>query len=123
MSRIRGKDTTPELSIRSLIHRLGYRYILYSKKLPGRPDLVFSGRKKVIFVHGCFWHGHKGCPKGKLPKSNLEYWMPKLERNKKRDSDNRRMLEDQGWSVLVVWQCELKNTDVLKKRIVGFLES
>ncbi len=121
MSRIYGKDTNPELVVRSMVHKLGYRYRLHSKKLPGKPDLVFSKRKKVMFVHGCFWHGHRGCRKGKLPKSNLDYWVPKIEQNKKRDAKNRRKLKSEGWDVLVVWQCELKNVEALKKRIVDFL--
>jgi DNA mismatch endonuclease (patch repair protein) len=123
MARISGKNTGPEIAVRSLIHKLGYRFRLYSKDLPGRPDLVFAGRKKAIFVHGCFWHGHKGCAKGKLPKSNLDYWKPKLKRNKNRDAENRRLLESRGWSVLVLWQCELKNEGALKDRIIEFLET
>lgn len=121
MSNIRSANTTPERAIRSLLHKLGYRYRLHSKKLSGRPDLVFPGRKKVIFVHGCFWHGHEGCLKGKLPKSNLDYWQPKLEGNKRRDLENRRKLESEGWGVLVLWQCELKNVEKLKSRVTEFL--
>ena len=123
MGRIRGKNTSPELAVRSLIHKLGYRYKLYSKDLPGRPDMVFVRQKKVIFVHGCFWHGHKGCPKGKLPKSNLDYWKPKLKRNKKRDSQNQQMLESERWKVLTVWQCEVKNKENLRNRVTEFLEA
>jgi DNA mismatch endonuclease (patch repair protein) len=123
MGRVRDKNTTPELAVRSLVHRLGYRYRIHSKKLPGRPDIVFAGRKKIIFIHGCFWHGHEGCPKGKLPKSNLDYWVPKVGGNKERDIEHRRKLESGGWSVLVVWQCELKNEEALKKQIISFLEA
>jgi DNA mismatch endonuclease (patch repair protein) len=121
MSRIRGKDTVPELKVRSLIHKLGYRFRLHSKTLPGKPDLVFSGRKKIIFVHGCFWHGHEGCPKGKLPKSKLDYWEPKLSENKRRDMKALRELKAEGWKALVVWQCELKDIEKLKSRIIEFL--
>src|ERR1044071_1582436 len=123
MSRIRDKNTVPELKVRSLIHRLGYRFRLHSKSLPGKPDLVFSGRKKIIFVHGCFWHAHSGCPKGKPPKSNLEFWLKKLEANKRRDAQARKKLKSQGWRVLTVWQCQLKKQESLTSRIVAFLEN
>lgn len=123
MSRIRGKDTVPELKVRSLIHNLGYRYRLHSKKLPGKPDLVFPGRRKVIFVHGCFWHAHSGCPKGQPPKSNLDFWLDKLETNKKRDAQAVRNLRSGGWQVLTVWQCQIKDVESMTKRIVKFLES
>lgn len=123
MSRIRGKDTSPELKVRSLLHNLGYRYRLHSKKLPGCPDLVFSSRKKVIFIHGCFWHGHKGCKKGRLPKSRLEYWEPKIKANRKRDAANARKLKRDEWNVLVVWQCELKNIETLKDKLISFLNA
>lgn len=122
MSLVRSKNTRPELVVRSLVHRLGYRYRLHLKRLPGCPDLVFGGRKKVVFVHGCFWHGHRDCPKGKLPKSNLEYWKPKLKRNKKRDLANQDKLGSKGWAALVVWQCELKDLEILSTRIAEFLE-
>lgn len=122
MSRIRGKDTSPELTVRSLLHSLGYRYRLHSKKLPGCPDLVFTSRKKVIFVHGCFWHGHKGCKKGKLPKSRLEYWEPKIKANQKRDRSNVKKLKTGGWETFIVWQCDLKNLEDLKAKLTRFLE-
>jgi DNA mismatch endonuclease (patch repair protein) len=123
MSRIRSKHSVPELKVRSLIHRQGYRFRLHSKTLPGKPDLVFVGRKKIIFVHGCFWHSHSGCPKGRPPKSNLEFWLKKLEANKRRDAQARRKLRSQGWRVLTVWQCQLKHADSLMNRIVAFLET
>lgn len=122
MSRIRGKDTVPELKVRSLIHKLGYRFRLHSKTLPGKPDLVFAGRKKIIFVHGCFWHAHSGCPKGKPPKSNLDFWLKKLEKNRERDAQVRKKLRSKGWQVLTVWQCQLKDIESLIDRIVAFLE-
>lgn len=123
MSRIRGKNTSPEMKVRSLLHRLGYRYRLHYDKLPGKPDLAFPTRKKVIFVHGCFWHGHEGCSKGRLPKSNLEYWEPKIARNKERDEENTEKIKSGGWRVLTVWQCELKNVEFLQGRLVDFLNA
>lgn len=122
MSRIRGKNTNPELAVRSLVHKLGYRFRLHSKTLPGKPDLVFPSRKKVIFVHGCFWHGHRGCRKGNLPKSKLEYWEPKIAKNRKRDAKNIRELKSLGWGVLLIWQCKLKDTDQVKNAITSFLD-
>jgi len=121
MKRIRGKNTTPELIVRKLVYSLGYRYRLHGKNLPGKPDLVFSGRKKVIFVHGCFWHYHT-CKKGKPPKSNLDYWLPKLEENRRRDTYNQELITSIGWEFLVIWQCQIRDTDTLKKTIVAFLE-
>lgn len=120
MSSIRGRDTRPEIAVRKLVYALGYRYRLHVRKLPGCPDLVFRKRKKVIFVHGCFWHGH-GCKKGHPPKSNLDYWLPKLEENKNRDARNIRELEALGWKVLVIWQCEIKDAEQLKQRVISFL--
>lgn len=120
MSRIGSKHTKPELVVRSLLHRLGYRYRLHRKDLPGRPDIVFIGRRKAVLVHGCFWHGH-GCKIGKLPKSNLDFWAPKVERNRVRDRENRSELERIGWTVEEVWQCELKDIQSLEGRLRSFL--
>lgn len=122
MSRIGSKHTKPELVVRSLLHRLGYRYRLHRKGLPGRPDIAFIGRRKAIFVHGCFWHGH-GCKIGKLPKSNLVFWTPKIERNRERDRENRSKLEQIGWAVEEVWQCETKDIQSLEDRLRSFLGS
>lgn len=122
MSRIGSKHTKPELVVRSLLHRLGYRYRLHRRDLPGRPDIAFIGRKKAIFVHGCFWHGH-GCKIGKLPKSNLEFWDQKIERNRQRDIENRSELEQIGWTVEEIWQCELKCSQTLEARLRSFLGS
>ena len=122
MSRIGSKHTKPELIVRSLLHRLGYRFRLHRRKLPGRPDIVFIGRKKAIFVHGCFWHGH-GCKIGKLPKSNLDFWSPKIERNRLRDREKRSELEQIGWTVEEVWQCEIKDIQLLESRLRSFLGS
>lgn len=121
MKSIRGKNTTPELAVRKLVYALGYRYRLYGKNLPGRPDLVFASRRKVIFVNGCFWHFH-GCKKGNPPKSNLDYWLPKLEQNRLRDFRNYESIAALGWQYLVIWQCQIADTAELTKTIVSFLE-
>lgn len=122
MSRIRGKDTKPEMRVRRLIHGMGYRYRLHSRKLPGRPDLVFASRGKVIFVHGCFWHMHASCKNNRPPKSRRDFWLPKLRENRKRDKTNQRELEKQGWGILVIWECETKDLDALTERVRNFLE-
>jgi len=121
MRAIRSKGMRPELAVRSLVHKMGYRYRLHKKDLPGRPDLVFPSRRKVIFVHGCFWHAHKHCKAAHLPKSNLEYWGPKLERNRTRDRENIEGLNADGWESMVVWECEVKIQDELEKRLLDFL--
>jgi len=123
MALVRGKDTGPEMIVRRLVHRLGFRYRLHGKKLPGRPDLVFAGRKKVIFVHGCFWHRHgdSECKLARLPKSRLDFWLPKLEANKERDNKNRRLLKADGWGILVIWECELADLRKVERAIIKFL--
>jgi DNA mismatch endonuclease, patch repair protein len=121
MSRIKGRDTKPELIVRKMISAMGYRYRLYRKDLPGKPDIVFVSKRKVIFIHGCYWHGHN-CKKGKLPKSNISFWKDKIETNKVRDKKNIRELKLLGWTVLTIWQCQLKKTLAVCKRIVDFLE-
>jgi DNA mismatch endonuclease, patch repair protein len=121
MSRVRGKNTRPEMLVRRLIHALGYRYVLHSKKISGHPDLAFPGRRKVIFVHGCFWHQHNGCKNSAMPRSRSEYWIPKLRANAERDMRNLNRLQMEGWDALVLWECELKSSDVLEARIVDFL--
>ena len=121
MAAVGTKDTGAERAVRSVVHRLGYRYSLRRTDLPGKPDLVFVSRKKVIFVHGCFWHGHS-CRYGRLPKSRPDYWQPKLAANKTRDRLQERQLRSDGWSVLTVWQCELKNERLLEARTRGFLD-
>ncbi len=124
MSLVRNKDTKPELLVRRLVHGLGYRYRLHQTNLPGKPDLVFASRRKVIFVHGCFWHRHPSsdCKLARLPKSRLEFWLPKLEGNRERDLRNQELLAQEGWRVLVIWECELRNMGELKAKIVDFLE-
>jgi DNA mismatch endonuclease (patch repair protein) len=120
MSRIRGKNTSLEMKVRSLVYRLGYRYRLHRKDLAGTPDLVFPGRRSVIFVHGCFWHGHH-CARAALPSSNCQFWEKKIGRNKERDSRALEQLLCDGWKVLTVWQCETKDESVLQDRLVEFL--
>ena len=122
MSRVKGRDTGPEWAVRRLVHGLGYRYRLHRKDLPGCPDLVFPARRKVIFVHGCFWHRHPdpACKLARLPKSRLEFWLPKLNGNRARDLHNQARLIDSGWQIMVVWECEIGTPD-LKEKIEGFL--
>jgi len=121
MAAVGTRDTGAERAIRSIVHRLGYRYSLRRTDLPGKPDIVFVSRRKVIFVHGCFWHGHS-CKWGRLPKSRPDYWRPKLAANKERDRLQARRLRSSGWPVLTVWQCELRNERRLEARIKGFLD-
>lgn len=120
MQSVGQKNTGPEVTVRKLLHSLGYRFRLHRKDLPGTPDIVFPGRKKVIFVHGCYWHGHE-CNKGRLPKSNLEYWKQKIDRNRERDIETYRRLTDCGWKVMTIWQCELREPDHLREKLTGFL--
>lgn len=122
MRRIKSKDTAPELLVRRLVWGLGYRYRLYRKDLPGKPDLTFGPFKKIIFVHGCFWHQHNGCADARLPKSRQEYWVPKLQRNSRRDAEVLSLLQERGWKVLVIWDCETKLPD-LAERIESFLRA
>ena len=123
MARVRGKDTGPEIVVRRLAHGMGYRYRLHRRDLPGTPDLVFVGRRKVIFVHGCFWHRHSGCAAARVPKSRYEFWLAKLQGNSERDSTNVRELCKQGWDVMVIWECELKDIARLRARIGRFLDA
>lgn len=124
MSRIKGRDTKPEMVVRKLIHGMGYRYRLHLAGLAGRPDLVFRSRKKVIFVHGCFWHRHEdsSCRLSRMPKSNLDFWKAKLEANRERDLKNIETLTKSGWKVLVVWECESGRIEVLSHKLHKFLE-
>ena len=122
MSRVRSTNTKPEMMVRRLVHSLGYRYRLHDAKLPGKPDLVFASRKKVIFVHGCFWHRHPRCKNTRWPKSRLDFWKPKLEGNRKRDLCHQRKLRRSGWRYLIVWECQTANMERLEERLVEFLE-
>jgi DNA mismatch endonuclease (patch repair protein) len=120
MGRIRAKDTRPEVFVRQLAHALGFRFRLHRKDLPGTPDLVFPGRRKVIFVHGCFWHGHS-CREGlRRPRSNQDYWLPKITRNQARDLEHLNKLIELGWESLVIWECEISDP-ALPERIQLFL--
>lgn len=120
MQSVRTTNTGPEWAVRRLLHACGYRYRLHVKALPGKPDIVFPRRRKAIFVHGCFWHGH-GCAKGQPPKSRLDYWGPKLGKNKLRDERNVEQLLSAGWESLIVWQCETADAEALLKRLTAFL--
>jgi DNA mismatch endonuclease (patch repair protein) len=121
MSRIRCRDTKPERRIRSLVYSLGYRYRLHYQGLPGKPDLVFKGRKKVIFVHGCFWHRHRDCPNDRPPKSRLDFWLPKLNGNAERDERVHATLRKMGWDIMVVWECETLDVGRICVKIENFL--
>lgn len=121
MARIRSKDTKPEMIVRRSVHQLGYRYRLHRRDLPGVPDLVFLSRKKVIFVHGCFWHAHPRCTVANLPKSRRSFWMEKFKRNRERDHANEKLLRQTGWDVLVIWECETKDKASLERRLSEWL--
>jgi DNA mismatch endonuclease, patch repair protein len=120
MSGVRTSGTAPEMVVRRKLHSLGFRFRLHSKRLPGKPDIVLPKYHSVIFVHGCFWHHHEGCPKSKLPTSNAEFWANKISGNVRRDEKNIRDLEHMGWRTLVVWECETKNESYISK-ITDFL--
>lgn len=121
MSRVKGLDTKPELKVRRIIHGMGYRYRLRSRNLPGKPDIVLTRHNKVIFVNGCFWHGHVNCKRSKKPSSNVEFWEKKINGNVKRDDNNLQELKKLGWQSLVIWQCEIKDNEKLYKRLENFL--
>jgi len=123
MARVRSTDTRPEMLVRKMVYALGYRYRLHARDLPGHPDIVFRKRAKVIFVHGCFWHRHAGCALARLPKSRLDFWLPKLEGNRKRDERNKRQLQRTGWKVLTIWECQLNRPARLADRIRRFLDA
>jgi DNA mismatch endonuclease, patch repair protein len=124
MRKVRGKDTKPELIVRRLIHSMGHRYRLHVGNLPGRPDIVFTRKKRIVFVHGCFWHRHSAisCKFARLPKSRQEFWFPKLEANRLRDARNQRVLQRLGWKILVVWECQLGDKERLENKLNRFLE-
>lgn len=121
MRLIRSKDTKPEMAVRSTVYRMGYRYRLHASDLPGCPDIVFRKRRKAIFIHGCFWHLHAGCRNNRPPKSRLDYWKPKLERNAARDAQARRELSKAGWRSMVIWECELDKPARVATRLSRFL--
>ena len=121
MRAVRSRDTAPEMTVRRLLHRLGYRYRLHRKELPGTPDIVFGPRRKVIFVHGCFWHGHS-CRRGaRLPATNVDYWRRKIDRNIKRHAEQTEQLRAAGWATLVIWECQTAPEQLLTERLRAFL--
>lgn len=121
MSHVRQRDTEPELRVRRLLHAAGYRYLVHVGSLPGRPDIVFTRRRKVVFVHGCFWHGHEGCSRATRPRGNAEFWAKKTSTNRARDKRVVIELARLGWQVLVLWQCELRDTERVRAQLEGFL--
>ena len=122
LARVRSKDTKPEIIVRRVLHSLGFRYSLHRRDLPGTPDIVFIGRKKAIFVHGCFWHRHDGCSRTTTPKTRTSFWEEKFNKNVVRDRINLTKLGDLGWDTMVVWECETKDTKALALRLVKFIE-
>lgn len=121
MALVKGKDTRPEMIVRRALHALGYRFRLHRRDLPGTPDIVLPGRRAVVLVHGCFWHGHAECPRSRIPKTKADYWVAKIKRNRSRDAIAVRELETLGWTVHIVWECETRNTSQLKQRLVSAL--
>ncbi len=122
MSLIRNRDTGPERALRRILTDLGYRYRLQYDRVPGRPDVAFPGRRKVIWMHGCFWHRHPGCANARLPKSRRDFWIPKLEGNRRRDLATQERVRELGWRTLVTWECELRDTEGLSERLREFLD-
>jgi DNA mismatch endonuclease, patch repair protein len=120
MRSVRSRDTGPELLVRRALHGMGYRFRLHRKDLAGKPDIVLPKHRAIVFVHGCFWHGH-GCRKGRLPKSRIRFWTKKILQNRKRDAESVRTLKRTGWHVLTIWQCETKDADALRSRLIRFL--
>ena len=123
MGRVHSKDTKPELIVRSILHRSGYRFRLHNEALPGKPDIVLAKYRTVIFVHGCFWHRHKNCPDATIPKTNTAFWEHKLNRNVERDKRTQITLQQLGWKILVVWECETTKPDKLVNKLHGFLKT
>lgn len=122
MARVRGKNTNPELVVRRLAHALGYRFRLHRRELPGRPDITFPSKRKVVFVHGCFWHRHPRCSRASLPKTRQAFWLEKFNRNVARDRRNIDALRAAGWGILVIWECETKDPTFIRERLTRFLE-
>jgi DNA mismatch endonuclease (patch repair protein) len=121
MARVRGRNTRPEIAVRSIVHRLGFRFRIGSARLPGNPDLVLPRHRKVVFVHGCFWHQHVGCPRSARPRSHREFWNAKLDRNVQRDQEVIARLATERWSVLIIWECELKDSAAVTAKLQRFL--
>jgi DNA mismatch endonuclease (patch repair protein) len=123
MSRVKGRNTGPEKIVRSILHNLGYRFRIHVRKLPGNPDIVLPRHRKIVLVHGCFWHGHKGCNRSKRPSSNVDFWNKKIDKNIGRDKEVKKELELLGWKVLVVWQCRIRNKEILRERLEQFMNN
>ena len=122
MAQVKGRNTRPEKAVRSLLHHMGYRFRLQRVDLPGKPDIVLPKYRTAVFVHGCYWHRHD-CPNGqRLPKSRLDFWLPKLEGNRERDIRKQSLLRKQGWNVLIIWECQLRDTNTLQENIRAFLK-
>jgi len=122
MRAVKSRDTAPEMTVRRLVYSMGYRYRLHRKDLPGKPDLAFKSRRKVIFIHGCFWHGHD-CKRGaRVPKNNREYWETKIARNRERDRQHNEDLKREGWRVFVIWECQIREPEAVAERIKSFLD-
>jgi DNA mismatch endonuclease (patch repair protein) len=122
MARVGGKDTKPEMTVRRIVHAMGYRYRLHRRGLPGTPDLVFGSQSKIIFVHGCFWHRHARCPRTTTPKTRTKFWQSKFDANVNRDVRNIKALHSTGWKVLVVWECEANDLSAVRRRLKSFLK-
>ena len=122
MAKVRAKDTKPELKVRSLVHRLGYRFRLHRRDLPGTPDLVFPSSRKVIFVHGCFWHRHPNCRSATTPKSRAKFWKLKFDTNVTRDATKIAHLKKLGWRVLILWECQVRDGRILERKLITFLK-
>jgi DNA mismatch endonuclease (patch repair protein) len=122
MAGVKGRDTAPELLARRVLHGMGYRFRIHVAGLPGRPDIVLPRHRKIVQVHGCFWHGHQGCPRSKRPATNREFWDSKLSANVRRDQRNLRKLRNLGWNVMIVWECRTKNLQSLEARLRRFME-
>jgi DNA mismatch endonuclease (patch repair protein) len=121
MGRIQGKNTKPEIVVRRYLHRQGFRFRIHDRKLPGSPDIVLPKYRTIVFVHGCFWHGHSECGMYRPPKTNTEFWEQKITSNRIRDEKNRLLLEQRGWRVLVVWECELKTRNLRETTLAGLV--
>ena len=121
MALVHSSNTKPEIRVRRLLHSLGYRFRIGPEAIPGRPDIAFISRKKAIFVHGCFWHRHPGCPRTRVPKSRTQFWLSKFDYNERRDEEVKKLLCEDGWVVMVVWECESERLDDLEPRLVRFL--
>ena len=121
MSRIKSRDTAPELAVRKILYRMGYRYRLHSPTVPGKPDIILKRFRVAIFVHGCFWHRHPGCRFSYTPKSRVEFWAKKFEANTRRDEEVKKQLSDMGWKYLTIWECETKSSETIEHLLRGFL--